>query len=75
MTLEVDTGGAAPGLQMSSLDEQAGLAEKHGLETLLFCPDPWAIRHVFVNKDTGELVRARCNRWDCLYCGPRKVDR
>src|SRR5205823_12370476 len=19
-------------------------------------------------------VRARCNRWDCLYCGPRKVD-
>jgi hypothetical protein len=57
-----------------SLDEQADLAEKHGLETLLFCPDPWALRHAFVNQDTGEMVRARCNRWDCLYCGPRKVD-
>ncbi len=20
------------------------------------------------------MVRAHCNRWDCLYCGPRKVD-
>ena len=20
------------------------------------------------------MTRARCNRWDCLYCGPRKVD-
>src|SRR2546421_10754750 len=57
-----------------SLHEQANLVEKHGAETLLFCPDPWALRHVFVNKDTGEVVRARCNRWDCLFCGPRKVD-
>src|SRR5436309_13081786 len=57
-----------------SLVEQATLAEKHGVETLLFCPDPWALRHVFINQDTGEVVRARCNRWDCLYCGPRKVD-
>ena len=56
------------------MDEQATLAEKHGVETLLFCPDPWALRHVFINRDTGEVVRARCNRWDCLYCGPRKVD-
>jgi hypothetical protein len=59
---------------LPSLDDQANLAEKHGLETLLFCPDPWALRHVFINQDTGEVVRARCNRWDCLYCGPRKVD-
>jgi hypothetical protein len=59
---------------LPSLDDQADLAEKHGLDTLLFCPDPWALRHVFVNQDTGEMVRARCNRWDCLYCGPRKVD-
>ncbi len=20
------------------------------------------------------MAHARCNRWDCLYCGPRKVD-
>jgi hypothetical protein len=55
-------------------DEQADPVEQHGIETLLFCPDPWALRHVFINQETGEVVRARCNRWDCLYCGPRKVD-
>ena len=65
------------GLHLSkrqSLEVQANLVEKHGLETLLFCPHPWALRHVFIDQDTGEVVRARCNRWDCLYCGPRKVD-
>jgi hypothetical protein len=59
---------------LPSLYDQANLAEEHGLETLLFCPDPWALRHVFIDQETGETVRARCNRWDCLYCGPRKVD-
>lgn len=59
---------------LPALDVQADVAEKHGLETLLFCPNPWALRHVFINQETGETVRARCNRWDCLYCGPRKVD-
>ena len=55
-------------------EEQMGLAQKHRLETLLFCPDPWALRHRFINQETGEVVRARCNSWQCLYCGPRKVD-
>jgi len=55
-------------------EEQMGLAQKHRLETLLFCPNPWALRHRFINQETGEVVRARCNRWQCLYCGPRKVD-
>jgi hypothetical protein len=64
----------AGSLLLPSLDEQADLAEKHNLETLLFCPDSWALRHGFVNQDTGETARARCNRWGCLYCGPRKVD-
>jgi len=59
---------------LPSLGEQADLVERHGLDTLLFCPNPWALRHVFINQETGETVRARCNRWDCLYCGPRKVD-
>jgi hypothetical protein len=63
-----------PHFPLPSLEEQAELAEQHGVETLFFCPNPWAIRHVFINQDTGEVVRARCNRWDCLYCGPRKVD-
>lgn len=55
-------------------DEQLALVQQHHLETLLFCPNPWALRHRFVNQETGEVVRARCDRWDCLYCGPRKVD-
>jgi hypothetical protein len=63
-----------PRFSLPSLDVQANLAEKHGLEKLLFCPNPWAMRHVFINQETGEVVRARCNRWNCLYCGPRKVD-
>src|SRR6266496_305240 len=59
---------------LPSLGEQAELVERHGLDTLLYCPNSWALRHVFINQETGETVRARCNRWDCLYCGPRKVD-
>ena len=59
---------------LPTLDEQADLVEKHRVDTLLFCPDSWALRHVFINQETGEVARARCNRWDCLYCGPRKVD-
>src|SRR6266496_1229172 len=65
---------ALPCFPLPSLDDQANLAEKHGLDTLLYCPNSWALRHVFINQETGETVRARCNRWDCLYCGPRKVD-
>src|SRR5215469_12258559 len=61
-------------LQLLPLEAQAALAEKHGLETLLFCPNAWALRHRFINTETGETVRARCGSWSCLYCGPRKVD-
>jgi hypothetical protein len=57
-----------------TLDEQANLVEQYKVDTLLYCPNPWAIRHQFINQDTGETVRARCNRWNCLFCGPRKVD-
>ena len=54
--------------------EQVRLAEQYQLESLLFCPDAWALRHRFINVRTGEEIRARCDRWTCLYCGPRKVD-
>ena len=60
--------------QPLSIEVQAALTEQHGLETLLFCPNAWALRHRFVNTETGETVRARCGSWSCLYCGPRKVD-
>jgi hypothetical protein len=74
MTRDVGMGGTILRFPLPSLEEQVNIVEKHGVDTLLFCPDPWALRHVFINQDTGEVVRARCNRWDCLYCGPRKVD-
>jgi hypothetical protein len=57
-----------------SLPEQVSIAERHGIDTLLYCADPWAIRHHWIHRETGEVQRARCNRWECLYCGPRKVD-
>ncbi|GCE48250.1 rolling circle replication-associated protein [Thermosporothrix hazakensis] len=57
-----------------TLEQQIQTAEKYGLETLFVCPDTWALRHVWINIETGERQRARCNRWECLYCGPRKVD-
>ncbi len=62
------------GVPLLSLEEQAVMVERHGLDTLLYCPHPWALRHRFVNTLTGEMVRVGCGRWDCLYCGPRKVD-
>jgi hypothetical protein len=72
--LNKDTHASIGRFSLPSLDEQAYLVEKYCVDTLLFCPNPWAIRHVFINQDTGETIRARCNRWDCLFCGPRKVD-
>ncbi|HZR44003.1 MAG TPA: hypothetical protein VFB12_28070 [Ktedonobacteraceae bacterium] len=57
-----------------SLEEQADIAEKHKLDDLFYCKDAWAMKHHWVNEQTGEIQRARCNRWECLYCGPRKVD-
>ncbi len=64
----------ANALKPLPLGEQVELVEHYELDTLLFCPDAWALRHRFVNTDTGETVRARCGSWSCLYCGPRKVD-
>jgi hypothetical protein len=43
-------------------------------DTLYVCPDAWALRHRFINQDTGEVIRVRCGCWRCAYCGPRKVD-
>src|SRR5690242_4363920 len=73
----VDVHAAADGFphfSLPPLEEQMVLAERHGLTDLLFCPDAWALRHRFINQETGEVMRARCNSWSCLYCGPRKVD-
>src|SRR5260370_22828595 len=61
-------------LQLLPLEEHLELVEQYELDTLLFCPDAWALRHKFTNTETGETVRARCGSWSCPYCGPRKVD-
>src|SRR5215470_17539875 len=65
---------AASHLQLLPLEEQVELVEQYELDTLLFCHDPWALRHTFTNTQTGETVQARCGSWSCPYCGPRKVD-
>ncbi len=36
--------------------------------TLPACPDDWAKLHVFINKNTGQVIPARCKRWSCLSC-------
>src|SRR5712691_3669500 len=66
--------GSIGAIRLAPIREQADLAERAGTETLYFCPDAWALRHRFINQETGETIRARCDRWDCLYCGPRKTD-
>jgi hypothetical protein len=58
-----------------SLPEQVELVKQAEAETLLFCPDSWALRHRMIDRETGETRRARCNRWSCAHCGPRKVER
>jgi hypothetical protein len=57
-----------------TLEERADIAEEYQIEALLFCPHPWGVGRYWVNRETGESQRARCNRWDCLHCGPRKVN-
>jgi hypothetical protein len=57
-----------------SVDDRADIAERTKTASLYYCDHPWALSHSFANKETGEVIRARCNRWDCLHCGPRKVD-
>ncbi len=59
---------------LPGVEEQMALSTKYQLDTLLYCPDAWALRHRFINQDTGEVIRARCDNWKCLHCGPRKVD-
>jgi hypothetical protein len=62
-----------PRYRALSVEERADLAQQHQLEDLLYCPDPWAVRHYWVHSQSGEHQAARCNRWECGYCGPRKV--
>lgn len=56
------------------LETQATMVEEAGVQDLLFCRNAWALSHRFSSRQTGETIRARCNSWSCLYCGPRKVD-
>ncbi len=65
MALGVDRVGVAR-FPLPPVEVQADLVERHGMDTLLFCPNAWALRHGFLNEETGELLRARCNRWDCF---------
>ena len=57
-----------------TVEERVEWHLEDGTDTLYVCPDAWALRHRFIHRETGEVRRARCDRWTCLYCGPRKVD-
>jgi hypothetical protein len=59
---------------LPTVEEQLTSIVEDQRETLYICPNAWALRHRFVDCETGELRRARCDSWHCLYCGPRKVD-
>src|SRR6266566_8525016 len=60
--------------RLPTLRERVEEHTRDGMDTLYICPDAWVLRHRFVNRETGETIRARCDSWKCLYCGPRKVD-
>ena len=57
-----------------TLEERVNEHLAAGTDSLYMCKNAWALRHHFINKATGEMIRARCDSWRCLYCGPRKVD-
>ncbi len=59
---------------LPTIEEQVARAEQSNSGDLFYCKDIWAVRHYWIHKETGEKQRARCNRWECLYCGPRKVN-
>jgi hypothetical protein len=47
------------------LDNTTGLSRP---ATFPACPDEWAKLHVFINKNTGQVLPARCKRWSCYSC-------
>lgn len=53
MTLDITRKFSLPQFLLPSLEEQVDLAEQHGVDTLLFCPNAPALRHLFINHDTG----------------------
>jgi len=61
-------------LPLPPLYERVEEALHDGTDTLYICPDAWALRHRFVNRETGEMIRARFGFRRCFLCGPRKVE-
>jgi len=38
------------------------------------CTDKWAVRHRVTHDVTGETVPMLCGKYNCKYCGPRRVE-
>jgi hypothetical protein len=38
------------------------------------CTDKWAVRHRITHEATGEMVPMLCGKYNCKYCGPRRVE-
>ncbi len=39
---------------LPDIEVQADLIERKGIDNLLRCPNAWALRHRFINQDTGD---------------------
>jgi hypothetical protein len=66
-------GGEQSRAVLPQLEESARERLADGTWRWFVCGHPWALRHRWVDRETGEVVPVRCGRWDCRHCGPRKV--
>ncbi len=45
--------------RLPTLRERVEEHTRDGMDTLYICPDAWVLRYRFVNRETGETIRAR----------------
>jgi len=43
-------------------------------DQIVCCTDTWAARHCIVHEETGVVVPMVCGKYNCKYCGPRRVE-
>ena len=43
-------------------------------DQIVCCTDKWAARHCLVHVATGVVVPMLCDKYNCKYCGPRRVE-
>ncbi len=43
-------------------------------DQMVCCTDKWAVRHYIVHEATGLVIPMVCDKYSCMYCGPRRVE-